>query len=303
MDLNSIRFYERRREDVAVQSADRRKMERRERDRNMVVERRRSADCRLAQGSEIGRKKNKQFSPDPAWALEMNEHLESYKEKILKCRLVQETSEGKLSLAQIQGWIVQFYPFIDNFPQYIALNLSKAETPLARSYLISNVKVEEKHAEQWRDMAKGFGISEEALFNAPILLEVEALMNWLWSVNYRASLAEGMAATNYGIEGISKNIASIMVNGFQRYHGRDETFLDKKARRWMRGHSNYNASHPLEALEIIKQQAVSIELQQRVRRAAQRSLEYLHRALEACYMAYAPECIVNLTKLGGIKIL
>ena len=80
-----------------------------------------------------------------------------------------------------------------------------------------------------------------------------------------------------------------MVKGFIKYHGRDGISLDKKAYWWMEAHAEYDDLHPLEALEMIKAHATSEELQEKVRHAAQRSLEYLYAALEACYQAYVPE--------------
>ncbi len=138
-------------------------------------------------------------------------------------------------------------------------------------------------------MAKGFGIKKQQLFNTPILPEVEALTHWMWSINSRGSLVEGVAATNYAIEGVTQGIATIMVKGFEKYHGSNGVHLDKKAYWWMEAHARYDDLHPFEALEIIKQHATSHEMQQRVKHAVQRSLEYLFIALEACYMAYAPQ--------------
>ncbi len=233
------------------------------------------------------KKRNKKFTPDPAWVIDMDQYLQPYRDDILKCQLIRQTSLGELSLRQVQGWNIQFYPFIESFPQFIALNLAKAMDPMSRSFLIDNVKVEKKHADQWINMAKGFGIGIERIFNTPIIPEVEALTHWLWSINYRGTLVEGIAATNYAIEGITQGIASTMVKGFHKYHGNNGIFLDKKAYWWMEAHSIYDDLHPLEALEIIKHHATSVELQLKTRHAAQRSLEYLLRALEACYSACA----------------
>ncbi len=233
--------------------------------------------------------RSRKFTADPAWVLEMDQHLEPYRQAIWGTKLVQETSTGQLSLRQVKGWSIQFYPFIEYFPQFMATYLAKATDPVSRTYLIDNLRVEKRHADQWIDMAKGFGVPREELFTTPILPEVEALTHWLWSVSNRGSFVEAVAATNYAIEGVTQGIATIMVQGFDKYHGKDGVFLDKKAYYWMEAHSFYDDLHPFEALEIMKLHATSVELQQNVTHAAQRSLEYLFRALEACYWAYAPE--------------
>ncbi|MFQ5788031.1 MAG: iron-containing redox enzyme family protein [Thermodesulfobacteriota bacterium] len=233
------------------------------------------------------KKRNKKFTPDPEWVIEMDQHLKPYRQAILDCRLVQETSSGELSLRQVQGWNIQFYPFIESFPRFIALNLAKVTDSTSQSFLIDNIKVEKMHAAYWIDMANGFGIDTDELLNTPIIPEVEALTHWLWSINYRGSLVEGVAATNYAIEGITQGIASTAVKGFHKYHSDKDIILDKRAYLWMEAHSVYDDLHPLEALEIIKRNATSIEMQQKARHAAQRSLEYFLRALEACYAAYS----------------
>lgn len=232
-------------------------------------------------------KRGRKFTPDPGWILEMDRYLEPYRQAIFQSALVQETSTGALSLGQVRGWNIQFYPFIESFPQFIALNLAKAPDPQSRSFMIDNVRVEKRHAEQWIYMSQGFGVDRAELFSAPILPEVEALTHWLWSINGRGHLVEGVAATNYAIEGATQGIATIMVKGFEQYHGKEGVNLDRKAYWWMEAHASYDDLHPREALEVIKHHATTRDLQHKARHAAQRSLEYLFRALEACYSAYA----------------
>lgn len=236
-----------------------------------------------------GRRKKQElrFTPDPDWVIKMNQALEPYRQVILQSRLVQETSKGQLSLKQIRGWNIQFYPFIHSVPHFIALNLARANDPMSRTYLIDNIRVEKRHADQWVDMAQGFGVSTEELFQSPILAEVEALTHWMWSVTTRASFIESVAALHYAIEGITQEIAAIMVKELNKYKLFEWVHLDRKACQWMEMHTRYDHRHPYKALEIIKLYAVSLKDQEKVKEATQRSLEYLFLALEACYVAFA----------------
>ncbi len=233
--------------------------------------------------------KARKFTPDPPWVAEMNRYLDPYRQAIWQSRLVRETSTGELSLEQVRGWSIQFYPFIEHFPQFMATYLAKAPDPPSRAFLIDNLRVEKRHADQWVDMAKGFGLPKSELLETPIIPEVEALTHWMWSITNRGSFVEAVSATNFAIEGVTQGIATRMVRGFTKYHGTEGVFLAKKAYYWMEAHGHYDDLHPYQALEIIKLHATSAELQYRVRHAAQRSFEYLFRALEACYWAYAPE--------------
>ena len=232
-------------------------------------------------------KRLRRFTPDPSWVIDMDHALAPYRQRIWQSRLVQETASGQLSLQQVQGWSIQFYPFIEAFPQFMATYLAKAPDAMSRAFLIDNLKVEKRHAEQWVDMASGFGVSLDELINTPVIAPVETLTHWLWSITSRGSFVESVSATNYAIEGVTQGIAKTMVKGFVKYHGKQGVFLNKKAYYWMEAHAHYDDLHPTEALEIIKCQATTPELKRRVTHAAQRSLEYLSLALDACYDAYS----------------
>jgi pyrroloquinoline quinone (PQQ) biosynthesis protein C len=234
-------------------------------------------------------KRGKKLTTNPPWVLEMDEYLKPYREAIWQSKLVQETSTGALSLKQVRGWSIQFYPFIECFPQFMATYLAKAPDRMSRAFLIDNLRVEKRHADQWIDMANGFGVTNEELMTTPILPEVETLTHWLWSITNRGSFVEAVAATNYAIEGVTQGIASIMVKGFARYQGQEGVQLDKRAYYWMEAHSSYDDVHPYEALEIIKRHATSPTMQQHAKRAAQRSLEYLAIALDCCHRAYSEQ--------------
>ena len=231
----------------------------------------------------------RRFTPNPEWVEVMDRELQPYRERVWHSKLVVQTATGDLALKQVRGWSIQFYPFIESFPQFIATSLSKAPDPVSRAFLIDNLKVEKRHAEQWIDMAKGFGVQRPELFATPIIPEVEALTHWLWSITTRGTFVEAVSAANYAIEGVTQGIATAVIKGFVKYHGREGVFLDKKAYYWMENHAAYDDLHPYEALEIIKTHATTQEQQERVKHAAQRSLEFLHLALESCYMAHAED--------------
>jgi pyrroloquinoline quinone (PQQ) biosynthesis protein C len=132
-------------------------------------------------------------------------------------------------------------------------------------------------------MAEGFGIKRSDLYTVKPLAEVDALTHWLWSINTQGTLAEAVAATNYAIEGITKDIAVAALKAFPHYEGVAGIHLDRKAYWWMEAHAKYDDLHPQQALEIIKLYATTRELQEKVTFVSQRSLEYMLLALETCY--------------------
>jgi pyrroloquinoline quinone (PQQ) biosynthesis protein C len=222
-------------------------------------------------------------SEDPAWVVELKDSLKPHWDAVLNCRLIRGAAEGTLSLAQMRGWMVQLYPFIECFPKWLALSIVRTQDPASRAFLIDNLRVEKKHAQQWIRMAEGFGVSEQELTEITPLPGVEALTHWLWSINTHGLLVEAVAATNYSIEGVTQGIAKSTVRGFPLYEQREGIHLSRKAYAWMEAHAKYDDLHPIYALEIIKRYAQTAEVQEKVKSAARRSLEFLLMALETCY--------------------
>jgi pyrroloquinoline quinone (PQQ) biosynthesis protein C len=233
-----------------------------------------------------GLKGRRKFSPEPAWVLGLNSHIEPYRKAILECRLVQEGSTGTLSLTRMRAWITQLYPFIETFPKWIALNIAKTHDPVSRGFMIDNVRVEKKHAEQWTHMAEGFGITQEELYSVEPLPGVEALTHCLWSINTQGTLAEAVGATNYAIEGVTQDIAKLMIKGFPHYEGIEGVHLGKRSYWWAEAHARYDDLHPQQALEIMKLYTTTKDLEEKVKFATRRSLEYLLMALETCYIHF-----------------
>lgn len=231
--------------------------------------------------------KTRQFAPRPQWLIEMLREIEPYQERIWNCPLVKETSKGVLSLQQMRGWLIQLYPFVETFPQWIALNIAKAPDAFSREILIDNVRVEKWHAKQWIEMAEAFGLTQTELTEASILPEVEALTHFMWSINLRGTLAESISAMTCAIEGTTQGIAQAILQGFQKYDGREGIYLTKGACAWMNNHARYDQIHLAEALEIITRVTQSEETKIKVGKAAKRSMEYLLMALDACYQKFA----------------
>ena len=234
-------------------------------------------------------KRGKKLTPHPAWILDLRQHIEPTWNAILKSRLLQEASAGTLSLPQMRAWLTQLYPFIETFPKWIALNIPKTQDAISRGFLIDNIRVEKRHAEQWVYMAEGFGIKRADLYAVKPLPEVDALTHWLWSINTQGTLAEAVGATNYAIEGITQEIAKVTVKGFPHYEGIDGIHLERKAYWWMEAHAQYDDLHPQQALEIMKMYATTKDLQDKVAFVTRRSLEYMLMAFETCYTQFQPQ--------------
>lgn len=229
-------------------------------------------------------------SPHPEWAQKFWDDLIPLKDRIAQHPLFKEMAAGELSLPRFRHALLNFYPLVGNFPHYMGLTLAKAyQTNVpgvldARDWLINNIKIEQRHLYWYRDWAMGFGIEADALDTVLPPAAMDAINHYLWHVNQRGSLAEGIAATNLAIEWATGDWTMSVVSGMKAYADRGEAELSRRTMAWLRAHAHYDDAHPYEAMELVKRLCGDNPvLQQRSFAAAQRGMEYYLLALDACY--------------------
>lgn len=218
------------------------------------------------------------------WISSLHESVRPDWQAILEGAWAEGITHGSLTLQQMQGWLLQMYPFIHAFPKFLAAALLKVDDDEARDFYITNIRVEKAHAEHWIWMGTGFGVQPGTMLAladgaGPINSEVQSLTDWLWYINLQGTLAEAAAATSFAIEGVTGDIARKVVVGFERYRSVPGLDLGPKTHRWMREHARYDDDHPKIALEIASRYATTERLRTRVKLAARRSLQLLHNAL------------------------
>ena len=225
----------------------------------------------------------------PAWVEDLLIATKPYRERIECHPIFLAAAAGALPVARIQRTLVHFHPLIENFPKYMALSLAKVPAGdggwdrAARQWLIANLNVERAHSDWWKQWAVGFGVPV-GVFEAEIRppAKVDALGNYLWRVSYQGSLAEGMSATNWAVEGPTGQWTKTVKDGLRSYADRTGVQIDERTLRWIDRHADYDDRHPHEALEIVKAFATTAEEQERVKHAAVRAMEYYALALDAC---------------------
>lgn len=235
----------------------------------------------------------RELSSHPQWVESLHGYIKPYWDELLEGEWCEGVANTRLSVPEMQGWILQIYPFIHAFPKFLAEALTKVEDDYSRSFLIDNIRVEKAHAEHWVWMGQGFGLSRQELLDAadgtrPVLRDVQSLTDWMWYINTKGSLAEAVAATSFAIEGIAGDIARKVTAGFEAYRGQPGVEMGPKTYKWFREHAQYDDDHPKIALEIVKRYAVTERMQTKVMLAAKRSVQLLHHALMTGYKAYTP---------------
>ena len=192
----------------------------------------------------------------PAWAQDMMLAAQPAKEKVVHHELFARLREAQLKPPELYQFFVGGWPVIEQFPQYMAVNLckikygrSRAEN-MARKYLMKNIRVEQNHADHWVEWAEASGVGLDDLFHGDVPVESQALNHWCWHTCERDSLATSMAATNLAIEGATGEW-SAMVCESDLYEQSLEPGVRKKGMRWLKMHAHYDDTHPWEALEIV----------------------------------------------------
>jgi pyrroloquinoline quinone (PQQ) biosynthesis protein C len=232
----------------------------------------------------------------PAWTQDLAGDCAQSRERVAVHELFRLMRDTRLALAQTQMFLVGVWPVIEQFPQYMALNLLKVQFGRsrghdeARRYLIRNIRVEQNHADHWIEWALATGLSKGDLLFADLPPETQALSHWCWHSCERDTLAAGMAATNYAIEGVTGDWSKFVCSS-DAYENSFEPEVRAKAMKWLKLHAKYDDTHPWEALEIIctlvgtRPNARYFEL---IRDRVLTSYRYMRMALDSCLGAREP---------------
>lgn len=231
----------------------------------------------------------------PQWLQEIIDACSDARRAVVAHEMFQQMHAGALPAVAMRRFLGSFWPVIEQFPQYMAMNLLKVQYQLgaghamARKYLIRNIRVEQNHVEYWIDWSHGHGLSRDDLLFGWRSSSADALSHWCWHTCERDPLPVAMAATNYAIEGTTGEWAAFVCDSpvYERGFAED---VRKHSMKWLRVHAHYDDTHPWEALEIIAT-LLGQRPQQRdlaaIEAAIAKSYEYMRAAFDDC-LAAAP---------------
>lgn len=227
------------------------------------------------------------ISEHPRWAQEFWDALVPLKDRVAHHPLFEQMGAGELSLDVFRRTLLNFYPLVESFPKYMALNLAKCRTDRpghrqTRAWIMNNMRVEERHAAWYEDWAAGFGVSREALATVRPPAGMDAVNHYLRHVCGSGTLEEGIGAANLAIEWATGEWCRYVVKGMKAYRDRGEAEVDRRTMAWLRAHAHYDDAHPHEAMELIKLLCVDDASREAAFLATERGLEYYLLALEDC---------------------
>jgi pyrroloquinoline quinone (PQQ) biosynthesis protein C len=197
-----------------------------------------------------------ELSSYPQWAQDMVVDCESTKQSVLDHELWAMMREVRLDHASTANFMVGVWPFIERFPSFMALNLLKTRygrslgDDMARRWLVRNIRVEQNHAEYWLSWAEGSGVSRDDVLNARPPHGTQTLANWCEEISANGTLAAGMIATNYAIEGVTGEWSRPIYES-TAYAESFPPRIRTGSLRWLQLHAAYDDIHPWEALEIV----------------------------------------------------
>jgi pyrroloquinoline quinone (PQQ) biosynthesis protein C len=173
-------------------------------------------------------------------------------------KLFADTAAGKRPpLDHWRAAVAQFFVIVENFPKYMALTLAKTTYGVrpgdstVRRWLLQNMAIEARHAEWYIDWMRSIELEPQNVFERARTPEIMALDAHLWECCRHGSLAEGVAATNWAIEGITGDWTKAVLQPFRDYEA-DGAIIDSEGMMWLKAHARYDDAHPEEALEILK---------------------------------------------------
>lgn len=192
----------------------------------------------------------------PAWAQDMVGKAQAAKQEVVEHELFRLMREARLDPLIMRHFMVAIWPVIERFPAYMAQSLLKTRygrsvgDDLARRWLVRNIRVEQNHAEHWLNWAEGSGVARSDVLRGAAPHGTEVLPNWCEEAVCTDSLAAGMAATNFAIEGVTGEWAYSVYDSAVYRESFDSSHRTRTLR-WLELHAAYDDAHPWEALEII----------------------------------------------------
>ncbi|MCP3139069.1 TenA family transcriptional regulator [Pyxidicoccus xibeiensis] len=228
-------------------------------------------------------------TPHPLWLESMLASLKPDWDAACWPSLFRETAQGRHP--PLRYWrrvLSHFFVIVENFPKYMGLSLAKTTygkrdgDASCRRWLLQNLGVEAKHAEWYIDWMRAIGLPPEQVFAQQPLPEIQALHEHLLETCAHGTLAEGVAASNWAIEGVTGVWTEQCAEPFRAYAA-DGARIDAYSMMWLKAHARYDDLHPEEALEIIKLSTdAHSDEPARVQAAAQKTLRLYTAALHAC---------------------
>ncbi|MEA3119718.1 MAG: hypothetical protein QOI13_2988 [Paraburkholderia sp.] len=226
----------------------------------------------------------------PAWLGDVLDKTAGAKQRVIAHPIFAAMREAQLTTRQAETFLVNGWPVVVQFPQYMAMMLQRLRyghsrgEDMARRFLTRNIRVEQNHADYWVDWAAAHDVSKLTLMKGSSASLAYALSHWCWKSGNADRLAASIAAINYAIEGITGEWSTFVCSS-DAYALSFAPTIRRKAMRWLSLHAHYDDEHPWEALDIVATllgNAPDANEIYEVQRSIEMSFEYYKIGLDCC---------------------
>ncbi len=238
----------------------------------------------------------KDLASYPRWLQAAVHDTADAKKRVVEHDVFRLMRDAELPHELLRRFLIGVWPTIELFPQFMAKNLDKLRfgrssgEDMARRFLMTNLRVEQKHADHWIDWAAALGLKLDDLRAGDVPSAMHALAHWCWHTCDSDPLPVAIAATNYAVEGATGEWACLVCES-DAYEQSLPAARRKPAMKWLRVHAHYDDTHPWEALEIVATllgnapPTVAVDA---VHDAVLKSYEFMELTLDCCLRPPAP---------------
>src|SRR5256712_13835855 len=118
---------------------------------------------------------SEQATPHQKGVADLDAVLDPSREAILDTPVIVDASENQLVDGQIQDFLVNFYPIIRDFPQWLQVLLDRSPED-GKVFFRDNLRVEKRHDAMWRAIGDGFNVPKERFqIPEPMIPQAEEL--------------------------------------------------------------------------------------------------------------------------------
>jgi pyrroloquinoline-quinone synthase len=192
---------------------------------------------------------------------------------------------GELDRAQLGGWAIQHFHYIDPIPQQFAQLFARLPDLDARQHLLENLLGEEmpncpgkRHPDLLRKFARACGVEDARIMGAEaageILPSTRAMRAWIWELAGIRHIAEACAGIMVALEGQLPTLYPGYVDALRRMGFSDDDL------EFFIVHIEGDAAHAHVGLELTARYATTPTLQQQAIAAVRASASMRYAMLD-----------------------
>ncbi len=204
---------------------------------------------------------------------------------LLKHPFYQSWVEGSLSIKALQEYAKQYYKHVLAFPTYLSAVHTNCPYLPVRQQILENLIEEERgeknHPELWLRFGEALGLDREQLRATPALPETDHAISKFKSITLFRSFVEGLAAL-YAYEEQVPRVAATKIDGLRKHYNVTEA----RGLEFFTLHMEVDQWHAQTSRDIIHHYVSTPEEEQKVKQAAEESLEALWTLLDGVHVNY-----------------